>query len=64
MMMQTVFGLEPITEEAKQWIKDNVETEPYQWLGNVLVVEHRYIADIVAGMIEDGLITNKDFRVS
>ena len=61
--MQTIFGLEPITEEAKTFIDENVHSEPYQWLGKVLVIEHRYIADIVTGMIEEGLIPNKDFRV-
>jgi len=62
--MQTVYTLEPITKEAKIWVGENVQAEPYQWLGSNLVIEHRYIADIVAGMIEEGFLPNKDFRVS
>ena len=61
--MQTVFRLEPRTDEARDWIKENVQYEPYQKLGNALVVEHRYVADIVAGMMEAGLLPNKDFSV-
>ena len=62
--MQSVFSICPISEGAKDWIDANVQSEPYQWLGNSLVVEHRYIADLVAGMIEAGFIVNKDFKVS
>ena len=61
--MQTVFCLTPITGEAKDWIEENVHYESYQMLGNSVVVEHRYIADIVAGMMEAGLVVNKDFSV-
>ena len=61
--IQSVFGITPITKRAKKWIKTNVSTEPWQWLGPTLVVEHRYIADLTAGMLEAGLIVNKDFRV-
>ena len=62
-MMQTVFRLEPITDEAKDWIEENVHYESYQMPGNFVIVEHRYIADIVAGMREAGLVVNKDFSV-
>jgi len=62
-MMQTVFRLEPITGKAKDWIEENVRYESYQMLGNSVIVEHRYIADIVAGMREAGLVINKDFSV-
>ena len=61
--MQTVFCLTPRTDEAKNWIKENVQYESYQMLGNSVAVEHRYIADIVAGMTEVGLVVNKDFSV-
>jgi len=63
-MMQTVFALEPISDGAKSWVNENVHYEPYQMLGNSIVVEHRFIADITAGLIEAGFIPNKDFRIS
>ena len=62
--MQTVFGIRPLTQEAKNWIKENVSYESWQWLGSMLCIEHRYIADIVDGMIEAGLLPDKDFAVS
>ena len=62
--MQTVFSICPISEAAKKWLDENTQAESWNWLGSSLVVEHRYIADIVAGMMEAGLIPNRDFRVS
>ena len=62
--MRTVYSLEPITESAKSWIADNVQAEPWQWLGGTLVVEHNYVDDITAGMIEDGIVEDIDFRLN
>ena len=61
--MQTVFTLTPLSKEARNWLKENVASEPWQWLGNSLVIEHRYIADVVSAMLEQGFIPTKDFRV-
>ena len=61
--MQTVFCLTPRTDEARNWIKENIHYKSYQMLGNSVAVEYRYIADIVAGMMEAGLVVNKDFSV-
>jgi len=61
--MQTVFCLTPRTDEARNWIEENVHYESYQMLRNSVAVEHRYIADIITGMMEAGLVVNKDFSV-
>ncbi len=37
----TVFLFCPLTDRAKDWLEDNVESEPWQWFGNAFVVEHR-----------------------
>jgi hypothetical protein len=42
-----------LTNAAKDWVEENV-AEP-QWFGYHLVCEHRYAADLVAGMRADGL---------
>ena len=42
------------TEAAREWVNDNVP-EDAQYLGSKLAVEHRYAADLAAGMIRDGL---------
>jgi hypothetical protein len=44
-----------ISEDARNWVEWNVEAEGYQFLGANLIVEHRYVGDIIAGMINDEL---------
>jgi hypothetical protein len=46
----------PLTERAQTWIDENVETESWQWFGNVLVVEHRYAWGLANGMKNSGLV--------
>ncbi|MCX7177946.1 MAG: hypothetical protein NTX56_03980 [Proteobacteria bacterium] len=50
----TLFLLTPNTAAAKVWIDENVQ-EGARWWGKALVVEHRYIGDVVNGAINDGL---------
>ena len=52
----TVYTLTPRTEVAERWLAEHCETESYQWLGNALVVGHRYVANIVEGAQADGLV--------
>jgi hypothetical protein len=53
----SVFILIPNTEEANAWVADNLPAE-LLFLGNGIAVEHRYIAEIVAGIQNDGLTIN------
>jgi hypothetical protein len=55
--------VEPVSQAAKDWVAENVPLEDWQWMGPRFAVEHRYIAELVGGMMEDGLMPNKDFRV-
>jgi hypothetical protein len=50
----TIFILYPQTEAATEWLDANVASAQ-RW-GNGIVVEHRYVRDIVNGMIESGLV--------
>lgn len=50
----TVVLLRPVTEEAEAWIVEHISHETARF-GNAVVVEHRYIVDIVRGIIKDGL---------
>ena len=50
----TVFLLRPLTPAANSWVKENLPEDHLTFAGAV-VVEHRYIADIVAGAQADGL---------
>ena len=58
---RTVYFIVPLTESAKEWIKENVVDQSYE--EGELAVEHRYIEDIVEGMQEAGLTLNEDFWV-
>lgn len=44
----------PLTDVAKEWIKDNVNPES-QWFGRGLAVERRHAHDLIRGMQEAGL---------
>ena len=50
-----MYLIEALTKEAEQWIEDNVCTEPWQWLGDNLAVDHHFVYDICVGMQEAGL---------
>jgi len=42
------------TTEASAWVEENLSNEA-QFFGTALVVEPRYVADLIAGMRETGL---------
>ena len=52
----SIFLIEPLTDKAHEWLKDNAEIENWQWLGGKFGVEHRMSAGLVEGMRGDGLI--------
>jgi hypothetical protein len=52
----STFLLRPLTESARIWIDDHIGPgNGYQPQYPTILVEHRYIADIVRGAIADGL---------
>lgn len=51
----SMFLVHPLTQECRDWLDENVQAESWQWLGNALAVEHRFIEDLVEGMQNDGL---------
>lgn len=50
----SLFLLRQNTDEAEQWVEEHIP-EDAMTMGNAVVVEHRYIADIVVGIQNDGL---------
>ena len=51
----TIFLLLPLTQNARDWVADHIPADA-QWSGRrAVVVEHRFIADIVDGFLADGL---------
>jgi len=51
----SIFLVDPRNVLATDWLKENVQ-EGAQHLGKKLAVEHRFIADLVNGMRNDGLV--------
>jgi len=51
----SIFLVEPITPAGKQWLEESVITSDTLTWGRAIVVEHRYIRDIVDGARADGL---------
>jgi hypothetical protein len=50
----SILLLTPHTEPARKWIDEHLPEDRLTFAGAV-VVEHRYIRDIVAGILRDGL---------
>jgi hypothetical protein len=54
----TIFLLRPLTPQARFWIADNLP-EDAMTFGGAIVIEHRYISDIIDGIIRDGLTISR-----
>lgn len=50
----SIFLLQPNSAGADAWIEDHIGEDAMLW-GRSVVVEHRYILDIVDGIQNDGL---------
>ena len=50
----SIYLLRAASRRGQLWVDDNVSTDRQEWAGAV-VIEHRYIADIVHGAVADGL---------
>lgn len=50
----SIFVLTPLTEAAQGWVAEHLPPDAPTW-GDSIVVEHRFIGEIVAGFTADGL---------
>jgi len=50
----SVYLLRPTSRRGQLWIDENISDDHQEWVGAV-VVEHRFIGDIIRGAIADGL---------
>lgn len=46
--------LTPMTEAAEDWVAEHLPEDAMRF-GPGVVIEHRYVADIVDGLVADGL---------
>lgn len=51
----TIFILTPKTDLGRTWIKEHLPSDHLNWGRDGVVVEHRFIADIVNGAQQDEL---------
>ena len=50
----TIFLVRPETHAAKQWVAAHIPDDAQRW-GIAVVVEHRFVQDIIEGILKDGL---------
>ena len=50
----TIALVKPLTRGANEWIREHVPHQS-QWFGPALLLEQRYIAELLNRMVEDGL---------
>jgi hypothetical protein len=50
----SIYLLRPTTRRGRRWIDARITADHTEWAG-AIVVEHRYIGDIVRGAVADGL---------
>lgn len=60
----SVYCLTLVTPRAQEWVKRNVATESWQWLGQRLVVSHRYVEPICLALTDAGLLLHQDWELS
>jgi hypothetical protein len=52
----TLFIVNAISRRAKAWLAEHVDLDEAQHWGASLVVEHRFIVELVDGMHDSGLV--------
>ncbi len=52
--------LTPLTSYGREWVEESLQTEPWQWLGSTVTIDHRMGVDIRQAMIDDGLTVEID----
>ena len=57
---KTVYFIEPLNEKCTKWLIRNIPD--YDCEKILLPVEHRYLDDIVDGLMNDNFKLSKDFR--
>lgn len=51
----TVVQFMPVSTRGREWLSTELVSEPWQWLGDTIAVDHRYALGIAQGAVSDGL---------
>jgi hypothetical protein len=54
----TVWLLTPYSKQACAWVAENISDDA-MWFGAAIVVEHRYVAALIAHIERDGLVVRR-----
>lgn len=52
----TIIMVEPVSQAAKDWFKEHVSTEEWQWMGDAFACEPRMFSDLLDGLINEGFL--------
>jgi len=52
----SVFAFHLLSQNAQEFVDENVQTERWQFMGNALCVDHRFAGDLADAMRENGLV--------
>jgi hypothetical protein len=50
----SIITIAPVSEAARDWIDENVTSEPWQSQGGALCVDHRYAGNLIKGIADEG----------
>lgn len=50
----SVVGFTPVSQSAKEWFDENVQSEGWQWMGNTLYADHRMAQGLIEGIEAEG----------
>jgi|TARA_Y100000310_G_scaffold80366_1_gene77046 hypothetical protein len=51
----TVLGFTPLTDEAQEFLDEQVHIEDWQWVGKQFYVDHRPAQHLIDGIVSAGL---------
>ena len=55
----TVISIRPLNDAARQWLDENVVSEPWQWVQGALCVEARFARDLIIEIEQAGLTVSR-----
>lgn len=58
----SVVMFSPEGDYEYEWLMLNTDSEPYQWLGRNLVIDHRMAEDLIEGVISAGFVCTSECK--
>ena len=55
----SIFLIRPLNEAARQWLDENVVSEPWQWVQGALCVEARFARALIVEIEQAGLTVSR-----